>query len=77
MNKQNFTISRYEGSLEWQSAITPADRQWILYVDVHGAPWLYQRTEDVADAATGDTLERYILSARPDDAPMPARFAVP
>lgn len=61
-DKNAITISRFEGSLSWSTAITPADRRWILYVDVAGVPYLYLRAEDAA-TTDGDTMERYVYDS--------------
>ncbi|HVE13957.1 MAG TPA: hypothetical protein VNI01_11220 [Elusimicrobiota bacterium] len=67
--KQNYTVSRYEGSVNWSAAIQPDDRRWIVYVDAKGDAHLYNRVEDVDDAATGAILERYVYAGGP---PAPA-----
>lgn len=61
-DKNAITISRFDGSLSWSTVITPADRRWILYLDVAGVPYLYLRAEDTTDAA-GDTRERYVYDS--------------
>lgn len=67
-DQRHVTVTRFDGGASgaWDKAITPADRQWILYVDTDGKPYLYLRAEDVEDVDTGDRLERYVLTARPE-----------
>lgn len=59
-DKHTITISRFDGSKTWAAAIQPSDRKWVVYVDTNGDAHLYERREDVTDAATGDTMERYV-----------------
>lgn len=78
-DQKNITVTRFDGGASgvWDKAITPSDRQWMLYVDTIGRPYLYLRVDDVEDAATGDRLERYLLSWRPEPPCVPENLAPP
>jgi len=77
-DKNTFTITRFTGNASspawraapatetdgsaWYAAITPADRQWVLYISAGGVPYLYLRADDVTDQA-GDVRERYVRAS--------------
>ena len=65
MDRQNVTITRFDGSSSWGMAIMPADRRWMLYTSTAGGAYLYERAQDITDEH-GDTRERYVLTGRPE-----------
>jgi len=61
-DKNTIHVSHYQDSPTWRSAVMPEDRQWLLFVDVTGAPHLYLAAE--TQDAEGSTVTTYVPCVR-------------
>lgn len=70
-DKHTVHVSHYQDSPTWRSSVAPADRSWLLLIDVTGSPHLYLASE--TQDAEGQTVTTYVPCVRAmlRDAPAP------
>lgn len=70
-DKNAIHVSHFQDSSTWRTSVAPADRSWLLFIDVTGSPHLYLATE--TQDGEGQTVTTYAPCVRAmlRDAPAP------